>query len=210
MNTLFDEINRFQDWANEHYDPPHEALGGEWECDYTHWQIIYDAFAEFQSQQSPYTWTSDQKERLLYIIARDNEMQCLASALNQEALIVLSQTALYHAPVDAKWQLAIQLHSLDDKKLALSLLDQFLQDEDEYVVRRSLMEMARLHGDDTERYAESLWNKDKYGDMEQYQKIAVLTALHEIKSNKLPDYIRLAKQSGYEYLVQHALKLEAE
>lgn len=42
------------------------------------------------------------------------------------------------------------------------------------------------------------------------KKIAVLSTLHEIKSDKLPYYIQLAKQSTSRYLIQYALKLEAE
>lgn len=85
-----------------------------------------------------------------------------------------------------------------------------MNDEDEYVNRRSLMELAKLKSEKVEFYAERFWNKDKYGEMEEYQKIAVLHSLKTINSNLLDNYIKLAKQSGYKYLVENAEKIATE
>ncbi len=85
-----------------------------------------------------------------------------------------------------------------------------MNDEDEYVIRRSLMELADLQSDKVEYYVDKFWNKNKYGDMEEYQRKAVLYSLKTIHSELLDTYIELAKQDGRKYLVQDAIRIEAE
>lgn len=209
-NVLFTEIDKFDKWAQSQFDIPQDDIGGEWECNYDNWESIYETFETFIKTTDPNKLTSTEKERLLYIIARDNEMENLSRLLDEQFLIVLSEYSISYGHRDDKWQLAVQLYKLTDKEKALSLLDKFVNDEEEYVNRRSLMELAKLNSDKVEQYAERFWNKDKYAEMEEYQKIAVLHSLNTINSKFLDHYIQLAKKSGLTYLVKNANEIENE
>jgi len=209
-NVLFTEIDKFDKWAQSQFDIPQDDIGGEWECNYDNWESIYETFETFIKATDPNKLTSTEKERLLYIIARDNEMENLSRLLDEQFLIVLSEYSISYGHRDDKWQLAVQLYKLTDKEKALSLLDKFVNDEEEYVNRRSLMELAKLNSDKVEQYAERFWNKDKYAEMEEYQKIAVLHSLNTINSKFLDHYIQLPKKSGLTYLVKNANEIENE
>lgn len=209
-NLLFTEIDKFDKWAQSQFDIPQDDIGGEWECNYDNWESIYETFETFIKVTDPNKLTSTEKDRLLYIIARDNEMENLSRLLDEQFLIVLSEYSISYGHRDDKWQLAVQLYKLTDKEKALSLLDKFVNDEEEYVNRRSLMELAKLNSGKVEQYAERFWNKDKYAEMEEYQKIAVLHSLNTINSKFLDYYIQLAKKSGLTYLVKNANKIENE
>jgi hypothetical protein len=209
MNAkIFIEINKFDKWAQTQSDIAQDDRGGEWECGYDNWDDIYQAFENYLKTSNPTQWTSKEKELLLYIIARDNEMEHLSSVLDEQALVTLTREAIINGHRDDKWQLAVQLNRLTDKHLATILLDSLVNDEDEYVNRRALMGLAELQSDKVEGYAEVIWSRNKYGDMDEYQKMAVLHALSVTKSKNLEDYIRKAKEDGREHLVNLATKIE--
>ena len=72
------------------------------------------------------------------------------------------------------------------------------------------MELAKVGSDKVEHYAEVFWNRNKYDEMDEYQKMAVLFSLKTIGSKDLGKYIELAKQDGRKYLLENAVKLESE
>ena len=207
---LFIGIDKFDLWAQTQFDIPQNDIGGVWEYDYENWKDIYKSFEDFILTTDPQKLTDNQKERLLYIIARDNENEYLAGVLDTHFLTILTEYSISNGNREDKWQLAIQLHKLTDKQKALTLLEKFVNDEEEYVSRRSLMELAKLKSEKVEFYAERFWNKDKYGYMEEYQKIAVLHSLKIINSKLLNNYIERAKQSGQKYLIENANQIESE
>jgi hypothetical protein len=209
-NQLFAEIDKFDLWAQSQFDIPQDDIGGIWECNYGHWENIYRSFEEFIQTADPNKLTSIEKDRLLYIIARDNETENLSRLLDEQFLIVLTEHSISNGRRDDKWQLAVQLHKLADKEKALSLLEKFVNDEEEYVNRRSLMELAKLKSKNVEILAKRFWHKNKYAEMEEYQKIAVLHSLKMVNSKLLDNYIELAKQSGQTYLVLNAHQIENE
>jgi hypothetical protein len=209
-HPLFNEIDKFDRWAQAESDVPQEERGGEWEIYYPDWHHIYTHFEKLVKYTDPGPWTENEIDRLLYIIARDNEQGFLAEMVAEKpiVLILLTQAAIHRGSQDCKWQLAIQLHTLEDKRKAIDFLEHLVQDEHEYVNRRALLELARLQADTVTFYCERFWNKNKYGALEEYQRIAVLHALHMVGSNKLRDYIMKAKEDGRSYLLENALKLE--
>ena len=207
-DKLFTEIDKFDNWAQSQFDIPQDEIGGEWECNYENWDEIYKSFTKFISSTEPKTLTDSEKQRLLYIIARDNETQYLSSILDGQFLITLTEYSIVCGNRDDKWQLAVQLHRLVDRQKALMLLEKLVNDDEEYVTRRSLMELAKLKSEKVEYYSEKFWHKDKYGEMEEYQKIAVLHSLKAFNSSHLDNYIKLAKQSGQKYLIENAEKIE--
>lgn len=124
---------------------------------------------------------------------------------NQNALTSLTEFAIIHGHRDDKWQLAVQLQTLDDTNMAIKLLEQLVMAQDEYVNRRSLMELAKLRATSVEHYCELFWNRQKYqAEDEEYQRMAVLAALKEINSTQLGRYLELARKDGREYLLKAA------
>jgi len=209
VHPLLIEVNRFDEWAKLLSEIPQDERGGEWECDYPNWNRIYDLFDEFIQSNDPTNWTRYEKEHLLYIIARDNEREILASKLstNPKELILLTEESIINGHRDDKWQLAVQLTKLEDTQIAIVLLEKLVNDKEEYVNRRALMELAKLQADSVESYCEQFWNRRIYGDDEEYQRMAVLQALKDINSNLLDYYIELAREDGRRHLTAFANEL---
>ena len=219
-HELFFHIENFNRWAKRHYSIPQDEIFGEWELNYNmirgkhSWDDIYKAFENFLETTNCHEWKPPVIRRLIYIIARDNEIGWLIKLLTkrEDALILLARQSLLvdSSSAVAKWQLAVALTGISDRNLAVELLEQFVEDSDEYVVRRSLMALAEVGSDKVESLCEKLWHKDKYGEWEEYQRMAVLIALHTIKSDKLRHYLILAKEDGRQYLVAEAERIEKE
>lgn len=209
MVKLFTEIDAFELWADS---IPVNYRSGEWECDYMKWDDIYKSFHLFLNDVPCSTWTQEQTEAILYIIARDNEMEELARqvAEKQDVLFLLSKQSFEHGESDVKWQLASKLSLCKDKAKAEELLLQYVQDENEYVNRRALMTLAKTGSKQTEKYCQLAWDRDIYGEMQEYQRIAVLHSLDTIHSVLLPKYIELAQKDGRKYLLMYAIKIASE
>ncbi|MDQ2751920.1 MAG: hypothetical protein M3R72_02745 [Bacteroidota bacterium] len=207
---LFIEIDKFDHWAQSQYRTPQDDMVGEWECDYENWKNIYAAFEEFLNKKNSNQWNNKEKERLLYIIARDNEMEILANTLSEQDLAILAKYSIKNGHINDKWQLAVNIYKITNKQLAENILEAFVNDECEYVSRRALMELAKINSIKVEYYAELFWNRNKYNDMNEYQKIVVLFSLKEIYSKQLDKYIQLAKEDGRQFLVEYAIKMEHE
>ncbi len=132
--------------------------------------------------------------------------------LPEPALLRLCDTYRQQPVYDAGWQLAVQLPRLSDRAAAWQWAEYFCNDPDEYTCRRALTVSGSLHAPHTERYAEWFWQRDTFRhtkgwDAEEYQRIAVLQALAAMGSPLLPQYLRLARQDGRQYLVQQAQAL---
>jgi hypothetical protein len=209
-HQLFFEIDKFDKWAQDYSDIPQDDIGGEWECGYDDWQEIYKQFDFFIKTFPLNNWTSEIKNRLLYIIARDNEMEVLVENLPDAMLVELAKYSILNGKRDDKWQLAVQLSRLSEKSRAIELLDKFVNDKDEYVNRRSLLELAKLDKAKTEYYCKKFWDKNIYEDMEEFQRIAILHSLKTIQSPLLTDYLLKAKMDGRKHLVKNAEEIEDE
>lgn len=202
QHRLFAEIKRFEKWMHRQ---PASVMR---EFNYTHWNQIYQEFEVFMQTTEPDEWSAAEKERLLFIIAKDYETQNLTYCLSEKVIVALAKESILTGESDAKWQMALQLYKITDKTLAFNLLEQFVNDQDEYVSRRSLMELAKLQPDKTEAYAVHFWNRNIHGEMDEYQKMAVLQTLKTIHSPLLEDYIEQAKADNRKYLSDYARKME--
>src|SRR5579884_1252922 len=138
------ETKRFERWANREY--PNLPRHGEWECEYWEWQALYSSCRAHLDTYTPQEWTEDDSDMLLYVLARDNEVQLIQSELENrpEHLAALAKLALsIPCDRDARWQLADSLG-----KVAIagreSLLEQYFGDGDEYVRRRALLSLGRI------------------------------------------------------------------
>lgn len=146
MHDLFREIEHFRHWAQK------TEHSGEWETRYTGWPLILDLFDNYIQCTSFSDWDSAAISDILYIIARDNEVEYLIDLVaKQDALLIfLAERAVESGEQDAKWQIASRLGLCGDRDKAIALLAQFFEDESEYVSRRALLALAELNTSETE------------------------------------------------------------
>lgn len=201
--SLRTEVEKFEVWASTY---PEEERSGEWECDYSEWGELHAAALSFISSLPPEEWSAQNVRDLLYAIARDNEIEYLAEEIAKDVdmLLRLSELALSSSEIDAKWQLAVQLGSLSDRRQeAEPLLLQFVDDPDEYVSRRALLSLGLLKSARAEELAERAWRTGH-----EYQRIAALWVLKNVASVKLADYIQQAMEDGRQYVVKKAVDVQ--
>jgi hypothetical protein len=199
LKALRREVDRFHVWADTY---PVEQRSGEWEMGYSGWDDLNKTFIAFISSSTCADWDAETTEIVLYVIARDNEMQWLIDHLAQNAdnLLCLAERALESDMWEAKWQIAMALGSLESRRTeAEALLLRFAHDEDEYVRRRALLALSDLNSSHVEDLVDLAW-----GTGEEYQRIAVLCALYEVGSPLLEKYAMLAEADGRESLAKYA------
>lgn len=204
MHPIFYSIDKFRKWADLQ-----ERKYLLWECDFPKWEEIHSLFGVYLTDTSFFDWTEAEVTELLYILARDNDSQAIIRMIAEDdaLLLFLAEQALTYGEPDAKWQLAVHLPSCANTAAAERMLVKYLRDEDEYVTRRALMALAQTGSALTEAYCKIAW--ESAGEMQEYQRIAVLHALFSAHSDLLADYIALAKKDGRMWLVQNALELES-
>lgn len=207
-HPLFSEIDKFEQWAENSHELPQNERYGEWECDYPDWHALNVQFMQFVDSVATQNWTNEVVARLSYIIARENETEQFVEALPDDALVLISEHALVSGERDSKWQLANALPRIANTKKAIDLIEQFVNDPEEYVNRRALMALAKVDPQKAEYYCKAHWERNLYGVVDEYQRMAVLVTLKEIASPLLEEYLKLAKEDGRPYLVNLASEME--
>lgn len=151
-------------------------------------------------------WDESVAGLLLYTIARDNEIEHIAGQLREipEKLHALAQAAVRSGEKDAKWQLAEQLSHCPGREGTESLLLALTADADEYVRRRALMALGRIKSDQVETLVGRAWNSGN-----EYQRMAVLDALHNLQSEKLALYLDMAQADDRQYLTAFADRIRS-
>lgn len=198
------EVARFRAWADTF---PVAERSGEWECLYDGWDGIYYAFHAFISATTCQEWDEELTQMLLYIIARDNEMEHLVKDLAQQPdnLVCLAKRAVSSSERDAKWQLAAELGHIGSRVPHAELvLLQFSRDRDMYVRRRTLTALADMGSLEVEHLVASVWET---GD--EYQRMAVLYALSKCGSPQLGPYLKRAEADGRQNLLGYVASIQA-
>ncbi len=207
-HPLFIEIDKFDTWAKSHSQVPQSERGGEWELGYADWRSIYKQFDDFIGAVPVSLRSPDLLDKLSYMIARDNECEQLVEALPEDALVALSEYAATQGERDSKWQLAKALPRIANKEKAIDLIERFVKDPEEYVNRQALMALAKVDVRKTELYCKAHWDRNIYGDDDEYQRMAILYSLKEIGSPLLKHYLDLARKDGRPYLANSAREIE--
>ena len=200
---LRDEVRKFKAWAEM---CPVETRAAGWECDYDGWEGLRAAALALLSSGSPDHWSPADVDDLLYVIARDNEMENLIdqAANMPETFLRLAELSLKSSESDARWQFAARLGNLHAHKAqGETILLHLADDQNEYVARRALLALGELRSDATEALAERAWSTGL-----EYQRMAALTVLAQIGSIKLDDYIERAISDGRKYLAGRAMQLK--
>ncbi len=202
--ALLREANRFKAWAKQNF--PTGAGFGEWECDYPNWDRRYTAAISHLNAYSPAEWNSVDIDILLYVLARDNEVENIKQELERRPghLLALARLALSRpSNWEARWQLADALSKLPPGE-SVPVLEQYFGDEHEYVRRRTLLALAKLESPKAEELAVVAWATG-----EQYQRMCAISALYKLKSALLPQYLLMADEDGGEHLLQCAARIRA-
>ncbi|WP_200976558.1 hypothetical protein [Echinicola sp. 20G] len=210
MEKVFKEIEKFKKWAEAYSEVPQDERGGEWECDYSDWPIIWKEFEDFFNECHYSKWTDKELANILYIIARDNECNSIIELISEkpETLEFIANKGLDFNSPDAKWQIVEMLHNLQSQHNAEQLIIKYLKQEIEYVSRMGIKTLGRLKSSLTEKYCEKAWQWNKNDPMSEYQRIMALNVLFEYGSPLTSKYITLAKEDGREYLVSQAINIE--
>jgi hypothetical protein len=203
---LIAEVGRFRTWASSY---PPSSRSGEWECDYGHWNDLYDAVLGHVAARPPVAWSDEELQAVLYALARDNESEHLAEQIglrHPATLVVLAEAALILGEPDARWQLAEQLgHLGHEGNEAERLLLSFASDETEYVRRRALGALVRVGSPAVERLALDAWNRqDEYSE---WARMMALDCLHRIGSPHLERLRAEAEQDERQHLRDFAKRI---
>jgi hypothetical protein len=196
---LQEQVDRFKEWAALY--PIQERIGA-WECGYEQWRPLWAAAIAVLESLPPDAWTEKCSANVLYAIAHDNEMEWIASQLSgkPDALLKLARLSIDSSEPDAKWQLAVQLGAQATRKAeAETLLLHLVEDDDEYVSRRSLLALGALKSAHAEFLAEKAWLTGH-----EYQRIAALWVIKVVAPDKLVRYMQLAKEDGRKFVVENA------
>lgn len=193
---LLVQAQRFRDWAAT---VPQKSA--EWECGYDHWQDAYDLL-ETLLPVPPEEWTTEAANALLYLLARDHEIEWIAEVLSRvpSLLAYVSEASFAVPEPQARWQLAVQLAAADPPPdEAAALLTRFARDEDEYVRRRALTALGKIRSQAVDDLVDEFWRSN-----DEYARMAVLEALDAIDSKRLREFLARADDDGRAYLVAFA------
>ncbi len=202
------EIKKFKEWSENFASIPEINRVGEWELLYENWDKLNDLMCEFLKTINYRDWSEEELRTVLYFIARDNENEIFIDTIVESqpnALEFLAFNSFNFGEPNAKWQIAINLDKITDRKNAQLLLEKYLNDENEYVRRRALMTLAKFSHHNLERFCAEAWESQN-----EYQRIAVLHSLKISKSRELETYIQLAIEDGRKYLIMNAKKIKNE
>ncbi len=140
-HPLFHEIDKFEAWARTMLREP-SKISAEWETDYPDWAAIDEHFKDFIRSVPTSTWSREVLSRLSYIIARDIEDGQIMEALPDDALALLAEHALIHGEKNTKWQMALGLPRMANKKRAIELIERYADVPDEEVKKVALCALA--------------------------------------------------------------------
>lgn len=188
------EVQKFRLWAQS------QVQVAQWECNYERWWPIYDGVKEFLDQPIS-SWSQEETEDMLYILARDWECGVIADYMKEyppEVALYLSEKALEKSEWDARWRLADVLGFLPVTEHIEFLLLRLVEDEEEYVRRRALKSLARLKSPQVEQLALREW--ERADPNQQWAQMNALVCWRHIGSHLLESYLQQAELSSFEYL----------
>lgn len=211
-DRLLEQAARFHQWQeNNYFGKSVEASDFLWEVDYPAWDDIFHAFCHVLTYVEARQADEQLLAEMLYLIARDNEGEGLIAQTAQHTdwFERLCRCAVNSSEAEAKWQFAAYLPVCSCSQEIKNLILVFAKDTNEYVNRRALLAMPALRPDCVEEFALLFWERNCYPqELQEYQRIAVLVSLSAIRSSLLPQYLKLAKEDGRKYLLEHAERIE--
>lgn len=200
--TWREEVRRFREWAGKQ-----ENRAG-WELSYKRWDAIHEKVDAFMSSVALSTWTPEESNDILFVLAKSWDSSHFSCSLRQggtEIVFHLAQESLKGSEWDARWQLAELLAFLPDDARTEPLLLRLVDDENEYVRRRSLQELARIGSKQVGQLALREWHRED--EMQEYARMMALSCWRHIQSPLLESHLREAEASSLEYLPNWARRV---
>lgn len=154
--------------------------------DYRDWHDLHTSALHYVDANEEGSSAEEGLLDLLYVLARDNEAEVIRQAL-VGAPVLLEQLAILAidtAEADAKWQIAVSIAEAKPAN-ASALMRPFLEDESEYVRRRTLLAFASIAPGEAEVLA--LRHLD---DPFEYTRLAALEVLSEVNYELLDQVIK--------------------
>jgi hypothetical protein len=190
---LLTEVARFRQWAYAEFP---EGGFGEWECDYYDWNTLQSAVFRFVAAHPFSNWSQEERNAILYALARDNEGETIADEIGAhfpDLLLPLIHAAMECGEREARWQLTKQLAQIETAgEEPEQTLRTLAQDEDEYVRRMALAALARRGSPAVEELAEEMW--ERADPQQEYTRMMVLSCLQQVGSPKLEILLAEAEQ----------------
>jgi len=199
---LDEQANEFWDWSKS------QKQIYEWETNYPNWHLLTTLFSHLVETTECTSWSQKTINNLLYLIARDNECEQLVDKLSETPLnfIFLAKEGLQYPDSNARWQLAHYLSELPETCLETGeLIYNYFKDDDEYVRRRALLALGLINSKYSEQSALESWEINL-----EYQKIAALEVLYQIKSTYLEPYLQLALIDKHKFVRANAERIIEE
>jgi hypothetical protein len=111
FQTLRHQVETFKQWATGL-----TGQYGEWETEYLYWDSLYNAVEEVLGLTPSDEWDTEVFELILYILARDNEVENVLQMLVEQpkVLLPLAHNALLYTDNEAKWQIAYGLGEIKE------------------------------------------------------------------------------------------------
>lgn len=203
MAELMTEVDRFRAWAEA---CPHTGKYGEWECDYAEWPALHDAVLGFVARRPFTSWSDAELRAVLYAVARDNEIQYLASVIRErhpELVPPLARAALSVGERDDRWQFAVELGHLGPESEPLLL--EMARDEHEYVRRQALRSLLRIGSPAVEEVAQAAWRRPD--EDQEWARMMALYCLHKLGSPRLEPLLAEAERDTRQYLRGYAERI---
>ncbi|WP_040952705.1 HEAT repeat domain-containing protein [Gorillibacterium massiliense] len=191
FKELKNEVSHFVNWSNS---VKHKVY--EWEADYPDWSRVYTLIGKLLMSISFSDLTQEAKKDLLFLLARDNELEEIATQLAEypDHIIPLSREGLSYPDSDARWQLAHYIWSYGNTFPEVEgILVEYYRDTDEYVRRRTLLALGYMKSCYAEQLALESWNTGL-----EYQRIAALDVLHEINSIQINELLNEGEKDQLE------------
>lgn len=132
---LLIEIDNFKFWSKTA-----DKQDGQWETEYEYWNRIYYLTDTLLQTIPVQKWSLELMNEFLYILARDNECEEIIYEILKcpNQLIELGKYAVSFQDNEARWQIAYGLGEIPvNNKEVRALLQNFMDDENEYVRRRA-------------------------------------------------------------------------
>jgi len=191
--SLLVEVALFQQWANAFFP---NGGSGEWECEYRSWDKLYAAVLGFIAAHLFSAWSEEETRAILYALARDNEIEYIADALEQyslDLLLPLTRAAIEFGEMDARWQLAVVLGRAEAQgEEPEQTLLKLVRDEEEYVRRRALDSLTLIGSPAVEDLAVKMWERED--PHQEWSRMMVLWCLQKIGSSKLETLLSEAER----------------
>jgi hypothetical protein len=213
-------VEKFQNWLNENYtiEQIQELLTDD--CSFPFWNEITELYSTLLEEKLITQLDTNDKNHLLYLIARNWDIGDMISWLSSDSIkelsnlghltredfIILAKSVIKlrgNEYNDAKSQIASSFRKFDRSTIEIEyILLELYNDKDEYTKRQALLSLGKFKYENIEKLIAKSWNIIN----DEHHKMACLNILKDYLNNTklLKKYVQLALTEKGKYLVEYA------